>query len=217
MPAYHPSQDLILDYAAGTLREPTALVVATHLTLCGECQAELARLEAVGGAMLETLEAETLPEDALDRVLARVDAAGDKVETAAPQAAVAGDPRVPAPLRDYLPGNLDSLKWKNRGAFGEVSLLPEFPGYKTRLMRIKGGTTLPRHTHEGTELTLVLSGGFSDSAGHYLPGDVALADTSIDHQPVADPGEDCLCLAVTDAPMRLTGAVGRHFNFLARF
>ena len=166
--------------------------------------------------VLETLEAETLPEDALDRVLARVEAAGGDEMEAAP-APVAGDPRVPAPLRDYLPGDLKSLKWKKRGAFGEVALLPEFSGYKTRLMRIKGGTTLPRHTHEGRELTLVLSGGFSDSAGHYLPGDLALADTSVDHQPIADPGEDCLCLAVTDAPLRLTGAVGRHFNFLARF
>jgi putative transcriptional regulator len=66
------------------------------------------------------------------------------------------------------------------------------------------------------EMTLLLAGGFSDETGHYLRGDVALADPSVDHRPVADPGEDCLCLAVTDAPLRLTGRFGRYLNFLAR-
>ena len=82
----------------------------------------------------------------------------------------------------------------------------------SRLMRIKSGTAMPTHTHEGCELTLVLAGGFSDENGHFLRGDVAEADPSVTHQPVADPGEDCLCLAVTDAPLRLTGAFGRLLN-----
>ncbi len=87
---------------------------------------------------------------------------------------------------------------------------------KTRLLRIKAGTALPQHTHEGHEFTLLLAGGFSDASGHYLRGDVAVADASVDHRPVADDGEDCLCLAVTDAPLRLTGPFGRYLNFFAR-
>jgi putative transcriptional regulator len=71
---------------------------------------------------------------------------------------------------------------------------------------------MPTHTHDGSELTLVLAGGFSDESGHFVRGDVAEADPSINHQPVADPGEDCLCLAVTDAPIRLTGPFGRLLN-----
>jgi putative transcriptional regulator len=61
-------------------------------------------------------------------------------------------------------------------------------------------------------MTLVLAGGFSDESGHFVRGDVAEADPSVNHQPVADPGEDCLCLAVTDAPLRLTGPFGRLLN-----
>ena len=45
-----------------------------------------------------------------------------------------------------------------------------------------------------------------------MRGDVAEADPSVNHQPVADPGEDCICLAVTDAPLRLTGPFGRLLN-----
>jgi putative transcriptional regulator len=65
-------------------------------------------------------------------------------------------------------------------------------------------------------LTLVLAGGFSDASGHYLKGDVAVADPSVDHRPVADAGADCLCLAVTDAPLRLTGRFGRYLNAFLR-
>ena len=79
-------------------------------------------------------------------------------------------------------------------------------------MRIKSGTAMPSHTHEGTELTLVLAGGFSDERGHFLRGDLAEVDASVDHRPIADPGDDCICLAVTDAPLRLTGPFGRLLN-----
>ena len=71
---------------------------------------------------------------------------------------------------------------------------------------------MPVHTHASSELTLVLAGGFTDQFGHFLRGDLAEADASVEHRPVADPGEDCLCLAVTDGPMRLTGPLGRLIN-----
>jgi putative transcriptional regulator len=45
-----------------------------------------------------------------------------------------------------------------------------------------------------------------------LRGDVAVADSSVDHCPVADRGEDCYCFAVNDAPIRLTGRAMRFLN-----
>jgi anti-sigma factor ChrR (cupin superfamily) len=47
---------------------------------------------------------------------------------------------------------------------------------------------------------------------HFLRGDVAAADPSVDHCPVADPGEDCYCFAVNDAPIRLTRSLSRFLN-----
>ncbi len=75
---------------------------------------------------------------------------------------------------------------------------------------------MPSHTHAGLELTLVLQGGFCDRTGHFLRGDVAEADSDVDHRPVADDDGPCLCLAVTDAPLRLTGRVGRMLNPFVR-
>ena len=217
MPAYHPGPEVLLDYAAGALPEPVALLVATHASLCRDCQAEIERLEALGGALFDTLEGEPLDDGALDRALARLERPESPTTREAPEAAAeTGDPRVPRPLRGYLGKRLDDLAWKSRGSVAEFALLAEHPGFTTRLLRIKGGTALPQHTHEGSEYTLLLAGGFSDESGHYVTGDVAVADSSVDHQPVADPGEDCLCLAVTDAPLRLSGRFGRYLNFIVR-
>ncbi len=66
------------------------------------------------------------------------------------------------------------------------------------------GARLPSHTHEGSEYTLVLKGGFTDVLGHFRRGDVAIADQNVDHSPLADPDEDCFCFVVLDAPIRLT-------------
>jgi len=39
MPAHHPGPEVLMDYASGALPEPVALLVATHASLCRECQA----------------------------------------------------------------------------------------------------------------------------------------------------------------------------------
>jgi putative transcriptional regulator len=62
----------------------------------------------------------------------------------------------------------------------------------------------------------VLRGGFSDVSGHYMRGDIAIADEDVDHKPVADADEDCICFAVTDAPLKLTGPVGKVIQGLFR-
>jgi putative transcriptional regulator len=208
-PQHHPGDDLLIAYAAGSQDEPVALVVATHLALCPRCRKEVERLEALGGVLLEEQEAEPLAEKSLEQALARLDEAAPDEPTPSrrpgPRSAEV-DPVV------YLGDGLDQLDWTAFRGLEKVELLPEFPSFRTRLMRIKSGTAMPTHTHDGSELTLVLAGGFSDESGHFVRGDVAEADPSVNHQPVADPGEDCLCLAVTDAPLRLTGPFGRLLN-----
>ena len=58
----------------------------------------------------------------------------------------------------------------------------------------------------------MLQGGFSDVTGHFLRGDVCDADSGVEYRPVADLDEVCVCLVVTDSPLRLTGWLGRLLN-----
>jgi putative transcriptional regulator len=208
-PVHHPSEERLLDYASGALPEPVALLVATHLALCPACRRTVADLEAVGGALLDALPPEPVADDTLAHLLARLDR--DEAPEQATPADAAGDPVLPQPLRGYV-GDLERVAWRSLGPVAEARLLPGSERFTTRLLRVRPGTALPHHTHVGSELTLVLQGGFSDVTGHYLRGDVAEADSHLDHRPVADADEICLCLAVTDGPLRLTGWLGRMLN-----
>jgi putative transcriptional regulator len=79
-------------------------------------------------------------------------------------------------------------------------------------MRIEPGVGAPRHTHGGMEITLVLDGAYADATGTYGRGDVQVADDGVEHEPVAVGEKTCLCLVVSDAPIKLTGFFGRLLN-----
>ncbi len=233
-PSHHPDHSLLLDYASGATSEAESLIVATHLTLCAECRRELARLEAVGGSLLESIEPATLDngfDSGFAAVMARIDGedaaaptVGDRRDGGASPGtsccACDGDDHLllPAPVRALLDRSLDRVEWKPIMRGLDEAPLPDVAGgAKVRLMRIRAGATVPKHTHRGTEMTLVLAGGFSDEGGHFERGDLAVLGAEADHRPVADPGEDCLCLVVTTAPLRLTGRMGRLLNPFVRF
>jgi putative transcriptional regulator len=202
--------DLLVAHAAGKLAEPVALVIATHLALSPASRLRYRRYEAVGGVLLEAIEPEPVAADSWERLAARLD---DEIEPREPspedlQCAAA----LPAPLRPYVPGSLDELKWRSYGAAAEADLITDAGGFRTRLIRVKAGRAVPRHTHSGSEITVVIEGAYHDELGRFGRGDIEIADDTVDHQPVAEEGRDCLCLAVTDAPLRLTGPITRFLN-----
>ncbi len=61
-------------------------------------------------------------------------------------------------------------------------------------------------------MTLVLRGAYTDGAAHFARGDLQVTDQTVDHRPQADAGEECLCFVALEAPIRLTGAIGRLFD-----
>lgn len=220
-PNHHPDAAVLIDYAAGTSSEAAGVMIASHLALCPVCRAEVERLEAFGGAMLEDLPPTALQNADLDALLARLDAPAAPTPA---RPAVASSILLPRPLRDYLAdmpvgGDLAALPWRKLGGGVDEIQVPSVAtgGEHLRLLRIRAGSAVPRHTHDGNEMVMVLSGGFSDAAGHYLRGDVGLSDPSIDHTPVADAGEDCVCLSYTDAPLRFTGPLGWLLNRIVKF
>ena len=203
MPTHHPDDSLLLEYAAGSLGEAKALLVATHLALCPACRNAVRSGEAAGAALAfanETPETVSSP---------MPDVSGEVVEAPPAPSAVPAGLALPQPLRGYLGSPVAALPWSSVGLGLREYRLPEFKSTTAvRLLAIPAGRRMPRHTHEGEELTLVLQGSFSDVTGDYQRGDVATADGRIEHQPQAGSGEECLCLAVEDAPLRLTGVTG---------
>lgn len=209
---HHPADELLLSYAAGATDEAVSLLVATHLALCPQCRHGVADAEALGGAMLEQETTVPLNDGAFKSVLSRLDETPAGKRTAA-----SGSFAAPEPLRSYLDGDLDSVKWTNLA--GGIYFKPLFRHGKARayLIRSKPGCSAGWHTHNGEELTLCLTGGYTDEAGQYARGDLQTTTPDILHRPVADEGEDCIVLAMSAGRLkfrsRLTGLIARLFGF----
>jgi putative transcriptional regulator len=201
---------LLAGYAAGALTPELHSLVAAHLVIRPESRSFVASLEGLKGASLEAVEPMALSDR--DRCLASI--FGSTVPAELRQEAA--DPVLPAPLVKLFGRPLGDLQWR--------TLLPGIREHKldrsgesdASLLWVRAGRTMPSHSHEGSEVTLVLKGGFTDETGHYRRGDIAFADAEIDHHPLADSDEDCICFAVTDAPLRLTGPIGRIVQRLLR-
>jgi putative transcriptional regulator len=214
VPRHHPSDATLLAYAAGSLGEALSLVVASHLSFCKECRDAVAGGEMIGGGMLDAIAPDALAGAARDRVLALLGTAAEPPPPPAP----AADPTVPVPLGRWLGRDLASVPWRRLGpGLHQFDLLAgRHPhGANARLLRIAPGHSLPRHGHVGTELTLVLTGSYTDELGHFARGDVAETDDDITHQPVSDRGADCICVIATEGTLRFESLLARLFQRFA--
>lgn len=209
----HPApEELLLDYAAGTLAVGPALAVSLHVALDPAARRLVERLGALGGALIEGEGEPPFDEALLQSTLARLD--GVDVEPR-PAAYVPrpGFEWAPEPLARHLE---DGMRWKRVfGGFEEMRI--SLPGeHRVSLLRLEPGRGLPMHRHVGEEFTVVLQGGYTDSTGNYGVGDFAVGPGPEQHEPIADPGEPCIALIVIEKPIVLTGPFGRFLNPLVR-
>jgi putative transcriptional regulator len=206
---HHPSDAHLMAHAAGVLPEAFGLVVATHVSLCDECRARLGSFEALGGAVLEDCDAAPMSDDSLSATLALIDAAPGLRFAEKPVPRNHSRTGLPQPLRDYVRGDLDQVRWRPVGMGVRQALLPTQGGARVRLLHIPAGQAVPDHGHKGLEMTLVLRGAFRDQTDRFGPGDVEVAGDGFEHTPVAEAGEDCICLAATEAPLRFNALLPR--------
>lgn len=205
---HHLTDDLLMAYSAGDLPEAVNLIVATHISLCDECRAAAGSYDAVGGAVLDTCDSVEMSKSSLNSVLDMIHAQ-DRATADEQIAAPIKDDILPAPLADYVGGGLDKVRWRSAGMGVKQAVLPTSKDATARLLYIPAGTAIPDHGHHGLELTLVLKGAFQDEGGYFGRGDIEVASEDLHHTPVADISEDCICLAVTDAPLKFKGLMPR--------
>ena len=197
----HPDSATLMSFAAGALAEPLSAACSVHLSMCAQCRGELRDMELVGAALLGS--------------------------TSAPGAGVRTPARPPEPLvverafndgggiSDALPAAiakryglaLDQIPWKRLAPGVWQHRLPLSPSAEGELYFIKlaPGCRLPLHGHTGAELTVVLTGAFTDASGKFRRGDMQEIDNSIEHQPVGDRDEGCICLVAAEGPYLLKG------------
>jgi len=194
---HHVSDDLMMAYASGNLPEAFSVAVAAHISMCDECRTAMESYDAIGGALLENQTNIGVGPDSLQRTLDKIAATEPVKKGSRPV-----NSNVPAPLSDYVGFNLDSIDWQPIGMGVKQSILETSSEATARLLYIPPGTAMPDHSHSGIEMTLVLKGAFADESEYFAEGDVEIADGSTNHTPVAADGSPCICLAVTEAPLK---------------
>ncbi len=193
------------------------MLVATHLALSPASRRLVRDMEAIGGALFSLNDRDPVSVASLDvQTLPRPEELSKNKASAVLDQTNGGDVRFPEPLRSLLTA-AGGVAWRRKlPGLKEFRLPQQSDGCTAVLYQINANRSMPQHTHEGDEVTLVLEGGFSDHTGSYKAGDIAVADPSIDHRPNADPEGDCICLAVTDGPLKLTGPIGRIVSALGK-
>jgi putative transcriptional regulator len=201
-----PLDALLASYCVGALDKATHALVASHLLLNPKNRRFVAALEDLAAGDVDRLPPSPL--SVRDQRLAAIFASSPPVSAPAPSSVL------PAPLLRLVGSDIADLKWRKRMPGVREYRISESERGEASLLWIGAGRRIPSHTHDGSEVTLVLTGAFSDVTGRYGRGDIAIAEADLDHRPLTGEVDDCLCFAVTDAPLRLTGPVGRileHF------
>lgn len=218
----HALDMLLMRHAAGKLGPHESLLVNAAMALNDTIRNRIAQYEALGAQLICEQQAQ-LEHTCLERVMARI-------QNPAPAAdPCASKPCPPSPdthIPEIVHGMISAVcaqkqKQWSRATHGimriDLRVIEPTPGHKfLKLMKMAPGFATPKHSHTGTEITLILHGGYEDEFGTWKKGDIViLTDPRFAHQPVA--GDDgCVCLTLTESPLQFHNPVTRMINTFFR-
>lgn len=234
---HHPTKELMVNYVLGELPASLTAAVAVHCQFCSQCQQQVNTLTEQQAhsyfeqdADLEEGLDTNITLIAADKPVLSDDLALDDIDIEAMISKITAS----APSQEYLepvaktltirnkhytlPRALEHLpmgRWSNIGKLTRSRVMLDEGEIHTSLLHIAPGGGVPEHTHDGFELTLLLSGSFHDEMGEYVPGDFIMLDGQHQHNPVSEHG--CLCYTVANAPQHFTQGINRLLNPIGSF
>jgi putative transcriptional regulator len=207
---FHPSDDILEQYAAAELPVSVAVAVAIHVEMCACCQDKVNAKQAKQAESIfeseSAIEAGTIDFDDMLSAIT-VDDTLDVV-TAQPKQNVLLDENsitLPSAL-----SNLDVSHWQRVGKLARSRVALDDGALRSSMLQIDAGGQVPHHTHNGFEITLLLDGSFSDEMGTYNKGDFIWLNGEHNHQP--ETIEGCLCYTVVSDALHFNHGVSRLLN-----
>lgn len=215
---------LLMHYAAGRLGVHEAVIVAAHVAMNEDARARVRAFEALGASLMCCEKPAAVTPECLSRVLSGIEKNATAPQEPTPCDAACAE-RLHIPLAVYTLLSCfcahHATQWSKAAAgVSKIDLAPDC-GHNTaqkrlRLMKMDAASTTPAHRHAGRELTLILDGGMTDGQRHYGPGDIVIIDDPAHiHEPVAAQA-GCVCLMLTDAPLRFISPLRRFINIIQR-
>lgn len=200
---------LLAQYASGSLTRPIKVLVESHLELKPDNRRFVSDLEAIGGLSLEQLVPVELTDSSstLRQIMGSSLNTSNDIEKLFPKAEDAIE--LPESLKRFIGLDVDDIPWRTKLPGFKEYELGEMDGCHVSMFWIRPGRTMPAHTHEGCELSIVLDGAFTDERGVFNKGDISIADASVNHRPKAHDERPCIGFAVLDERVKLTGSWGQ--------
>ena len=192
---HHIPAEILDSYQSGGLSPIFEVVIAAHISLCADCRAHIEANSALAGALIEVSAPSPIRANLFASIL-------DEISKDAPIRPVPTDTIYSHAVKKLFKNS--EPKWSFIGPGVHQSILMKDKNESVRLLKVAAGKPVSMHTHKGVEYTLVLQGSFSDEIDQFKRGDVEVADQNIEHQPIADVGLDCICLAYTSDNLKFS-------------
>jgi putative transcriptional regulator len=221
---HHPKFELLQSFVNGELPASLAAGIAIHADMCPVCQKNISQLtEQVAEISFE--------QEFLDKFI--VDDASDFQELVDFDQMIEGittsdeidtlqlvsEKSVQFKDNTYvLPRALNNMtqgKTAHIGKLARTRLQLNEGDIHTSLLHIDPGGSVPEHTHNGFELTVLLAGTFSDDNGEYVAGDFIMLDGNHQHHPISEHG--CLCYTVANDSLHFTQGINKLLNPIGSF
>ncbi len=216
---FHPEEKLLQGFAEGTLSAGLNVVISAHVEQCVSCRKKTSELEAKATVdWLQAADEETAKTPSFEGMVADITSKAQSKESAEMDNSVTEIHMLDHSVK--LPKVLakvasEGLVWKKlAGGINQASVTLD-DQTQCEFLYMKPGSQVPVHKHQGTEVTLVLDGSFSDELGKYRPADFVVRDKTHTHQPASEEG--CLCFAVLDSPLTFTSGLARLLNPFLRY
>jgi putative transcriptional regulator len=202
----------ISEFAIGALSPARHAIIACQREICADVQAEIEFQEHIAASVMVRDQNEALSPDFFDRFSSRLDALDD-TDCTVDDIKTIGSYPMPKYQQIISGTSLSEIKWSHLVPGVSISNIIGNRGVKKgeRLyfLKAKGGMKLPDHSHNGEEWTLILSGAYKVGETHYKRGDLHISNDNDEHAPHIEPGDDCICLVMTEGPLKLQGLLPR--------
>lgn len=233
---HHPSFELIQSFVSGDLPASLAAGIAIHADMCPQCQKQIAQLtEQVAEANFEQNFLHKFVVD--DGDLAGVEEClneldddlsdllfDDMISDITENDDIAPTVEVTPTIIEMKGHQYTLPKTISRVDFGKTTQIGKLARARaqldegeihTSLLHIDPGGSVPEHTHNGFELTVLLEGSFSDEKGEYVKGDFIMLDKRHQHHPMSENG--CLCYTVANDSLHFTQGINKLLNPIGAF
>ncbi len=214
---FHPTDDTLACYTAGDLDSASSIMLSAHLEMCSHCRARVDTLENTQAQQLALTPSEPLS-DELNNLLGTILCHQEMPQKEAHDSDKATEAHIEVNSKTF---RLPRVLQRHEDQIGPWSRLPgnikranvSTSGHsKMNFIYMDCNSSLPQHTHQGQEITLVLAGEFIDEHATYKPGDFIIQTPKHQHSPKTREDQDCLCLTLLDAPLHFTSGLATLLN-----